>query len=408
MQDSGVPKTAEVAIVGGGIIGLSVAYHLARLGVRALVLERGRLGDGSTTRSSGGIRRLFATEPAIRLAAESVRFWERAEDVLGSGIEWRRCGYLLVARSSAHYERLRAAWHRQQRCGVPSVMLPPADVHRLAPSMDASQVVGGLYCATDGYASPSRALQAFRDAAVRLGVAIIEGCEVMDLRVRGGRIAGVVTVKGAIESPAVVNAAGVWAPILAGRAGVEIPTVMLLRHQWIVDTDEHAPSIPCVVDMDSTLFVRPEGEGYLLGIAGERPTTAYDTTVDPGAFAPAAAIAVARFPALRNARLARTWAGLTQETPDRHPVIGPAGPRGYIVAAGFSQGFMHAPAAGRAIADYITTGRSEVIALDPFRASRFAEPHAAPRSDPQPAGGDSSGDASTQRPNTVPTAYEDR
>ena len=391
------PKTAEAAIVGGGIIGLSVAYHLGRLGVRAVVLERGRLGDGSTTRSSGGIRRLFATEPAIRLAVESVRFWERAEDELGSGIEWNRCGYLLVARSRGQWELLLAAWRAQRRCGVPSSYLPPGEVHRLAPSMDVNDVVGALYCATDGYADPTRALSAFRDGALRTGTTIVEGCEVTDVRVLGGRVCGVATSRGTIDAPVVINAAGVWAPRLAGRAGVEIPTVMALRHQWIVETRERPAPIPCVVDMDSTLFVRPDGDGYLLGVGGERPATTYDTTVDPGAFARVAARAAVRFPPLRSARLVRTWAGLTQETPDRHPVLGPAGAPGYILAAGFSHGFMHAPAAGRAIAEWITTGRSEAVALEPFRPSRFTEPRAATAIVPRPAGRAPGGGISDRR-----------
>jgi len=366
---AGVPKTAEVAILGAGIIGLSVAYHLGRLGVRAAVLERGRLGEGSTTRSSGGIRRLFSTEPAIHLAVESVRFWERADEELGAGIEWRRCGYLLIARSTAQHERLAASWEAQQRCGVPSSLLTPDEVRRLVPTMRADDVRGGLHCATDGYASPERALRAFRDAALRLGATIVEQCEATDVRLRRGRIDGVLTSRGTVDAPTVVNAAGVWAPRLARRAGVEIPTSLLRRHQWIVDAGEPPASIPCVVDMDSTLFVRPADTTYLLGIAGETPTTTYETTVDPEAFAPVAALAADRFPALRSPRLVRSWAGMTQETPDRHPVLGPAGPPGYVLAAGFSQGFMHAPAAGRAIAEYITTGRSAGMA--PFRLSRF-------------------------------------
>jgi sarcosine oxidase, subunit beta len=373
-----VPNTAEVAIMGGGIIGLSIAYHLARLRVRAVVLERGRVGEGSTARSSGGIRRLFSTEPAIRLAMESVRFWEGAEEEIGTSVDWHRVGYMLIARSPLQRELLETSWHLQQRCGVPSHILRTDDVQRLVPAMRTDDVLAGLYCATDGYAAPDVAVRAFRDAAQRLGATIVEDCEVTGVCVRQGRVHGVETSNGTVDAPTVVNAAGVWAPLLARWVDVDIPITMFRRHQWVIQTPGRHVPVPCTVDMDSTLFVRPEGNEYLLGIGGERPTGSYETSVDPDAFGPVAELAIARFPSFRPPRLLRAWAGLTQETADRLPVLGPAGPAGYIVAAGFSQGFMHAPATGKAIAEYITTGKSASVPLEPFRCSRFAP------IDPQP------------------------
>jgi sarcosine oxidase subunit beta len=376
---AGPPKTAEVAIVGGGIIGLSIAYHLGRAGVRAVVIERGRIGEGSTARSSGGIRRLFSTEPAIRLALDSVRFWERVEEEMGTGVDWHRVGYVLIARSAPQGALLDASWRMQQRFGVPSALLSRGDVARLVPAMRTDDVLAGLYCATDGYAGPYEALQVFRGGALRLGATIVEDCEVTGVRLHRGRVHGVETSRGAVDAPTVVNAAGVWAPILGRLVGIEIPTVMYRRHQWVIQTMEPPVPVPCTIDMDSTLFVRPEGNKYLLGIGGERPTTAYDVTVDPEAFAPVAELAMDRFPLFRSAGLVRTWAGLTQETPDRHPVLGPAGPPGHIVAAGFSHGFMHAPAAGNMIAEYITTGQSATVPMEWFRLSRFAGRELEPR-----------------------------
>jgi sarcosine oxidase, subunit beta len=371
-QTGSAPKTADVVIVGGGIIGLSIAYHLGRLDVRAVVLERGRIGEGSTARSSGGIRRMFSTEPAIRLSLESVRFWERVEDELGRGVDWRRVGYLLIARSAAQRALLDASWALQQRLGVPSSFLSAGEVCRLVPAMRTDDVLAGVYCASDGYAGPYEALQAFRAGALRLGTTIVEDCEVIGLRVRGDHVRGVETRAGTLDAPVVVIAAGVWAQQLARSVGVEIPTKMYRRHQWIIQTPEDPVPVPCIVDMDSTLFVRPEGRKYLLGIGGERPTTSFDLTVDPDAFEPVAALAIERFPAFRSAGLVRAYTGLTQETPDRHPVLGPAGPSGFVLAAGFSHGFMHAPAAGRMIAEHIATGRTGMIPIEPFLPSRFA------------------------------------
>jgi sarcosine oxidase, subunit beta len=370
-ETGSVPRTADVVIVGGGIIGLSVAYHLGRSGVRAVVLERGRIGEGSTARSSGGIRRMFSTEPAIRLSLESARFWERAEDELGRGVDWLRIGYLLIARSPRQRALLDASWALQQRLGVPSSLLTAGEVCRLVPAMRTDDVLAGTYCPTDGYAGPYEALQAFRAAALRLRTAIIEGCEVTGLRLRGDRVQGLETRAGKLDAPVVVNAAGVWAPQLAASVGVGIPTVMYRRHQWIIQTPEDHVPVPCIIDMDSALFVRPEGRKYLLGIGGERPTATFDLTVDSDAFEPVAALAIERFPVFRSAGLVRAYVGLTQETPDRHPVLGPAGPSGFVLAAGFSHGFMHAPAAGRMIAEYITTGQTGTIPIEPFLLSRF-------------------------------------
>lgn len=315
---------------------------------------------------------MFSTEPAIRLSLESVRFWERIEDELGHGVDWCRVGYLLIARSEAQRTLLDTSWALQQRLGVPSSLLSAGEVSRLVPAMRSDDVLAGAYCATDGYAGPYEALHAFRAGALRLGTAIVEGSEVTGFRVRGDRVHGVETRAGMLDAPVVVNAAGVWAPHLARLVGVEIPTVMYRRHQWIIQTPEDPAPLPCTVDMDSTLFVRPEGRKYLLGIGGEPPATAFDLTVDADAFEPVAALAVERFPVFRSAGLVRAYVGLTQETPDRHPVLGPAGPSGFVVAAGFSHGFMHAPAAGRMIADHITTGRTHTIPIEPFLLSRFA------------------------------------
>ncbi|HLW59574.1 MAG TPA: FAD-dependent oxidoreductase [bacterium] len=370
---AGPPKTAEVAIVGGGIIGLSIAYHLGRLGVRAAVIERNHVGEGSTAKSSGGIRRLFSTEPALRLAVESVRLWERVEEETGTNIDWHRVGYLLTARSPTHHETLEGAWRLQQRWGVPSAILSPDEVRRLVPTLSADDVRAGLYCANDGYAGPYEAVRAFRAGALRLGATIIEDCDVLGVRLGNGRVRGLETSRGAVEAPTVVNAAGVWAPLVSRMVGVEIPISMYRRHQWIVQTADPPASIPCIIDMDSTLFVRPEGDKYLVGIGGEQPTTTYETTIDPEAFVPVAELIVRRFPSFQSARLVQTYAGLTQETPDRHPVLGPAGPPGYIVAAGFSQGFMHAPAAGNMIAEYIATGICATVSMEPYRLSRFAQ-----------------------------------
>lgn len=369
-----LPRSADVVVVGGGIIGMSVAYHLGAHGVRALVLERGRLGEGSTAKSSGGIRRLFATEPAVRLSVESVRFWERFEADTGYRLDWRRVGYLLVARSPSNEQVLQESFALTRRWGVPVSLLTREQVAALVPQMRYEDVLAGLHCATDGYAGPYEALQAFRSGALRLGATVVEECEVIGISVQDGSVVGVETTLGPVAAATVVNAAGAWAPLVGRFVGLEIPIVPRRQHQWVVQLDSAHFEVPCTLDLDSTLYVRPEGQHYLVGIGSDEPGGSYDISVRPGAFLRAAEAALERFPVFESASLVRSWAGLYEETPDHHPVLGPAGPRGYVIAAGFSgHGFMQAPAAGLLVAEYITTGRGETMPIGPFLLSRFTD-----------------------------------
>ncbi len=367
-----IPQSADVAIVGGGIIGLSVAYHLGKRGIKALILERGHLGEGSTARSSGGIRRLFASELAVRLSVESVRFWEQFEDATGQSLDWRRVGYLLVARSENNKNVIEKAWQLAQRWAVPAALLTAGEVHALIPHMRSDDILLALHCPTDGFAGPYEAMQAFRAGATSAGAVMVEECEVTAIEVAGDRVSGVRTSKGNVSARVVVNAAGPWAPCVGKLVGLDIPVSPRRAHQWVVQTSPPHFTLPCTIDMDSTLYVRPEGDKYLLGFKGHEPIGSYDTAVRPDAFAEAAEVAIQRFPIFESARLVRAWAGLVEDTPDRLPIIGPAGPTGYIVAAGFNgHGFMQAPAAGKLVAEYVSDGYGTTMPIEPFFLSRF-------------------------------------
>lgn len=367
-----LPRTAEVLVVGGGIIGLSVAYNLGMYGARALVLERDRLGSGSTARSSGGIRRLFDTEPAIRLAVESVAFWERFEEMVGRSLDWHRVGYLLLATNQRSTARWDAAFVLQKRWGVPVERLTPEQVADMVPTMWTRDVHAAYYCPSDGYAGPYEALQAFREGAQRQGARIVEGCTVTGARIEHGTVHSVMTTLGDVHTRVVVNAAGPWATLVGRFLEVEVPVLPRRQHQWIIEGPDVQSPFPCTLDVDSTLYVRPEGSRFLVGIGSDEPGGGYDTNVRADAFAPAAAEAMRRFPIFAQAGLVRAWAGLLEETPDHLPLLGPCGPDGAFVAAGFSgHGFMQAPAAGRLVAERIVLGRTETLPLDPYLPARF-------------------------------------
>ena len=244
------PQSADVVIVGGGIVGLSVAYHLGVRGIRALVLEQGHLGEGSTARSSGGIRRLFATEPSVRLSVESVSFWEQFEALTGHPLDWRRVGYLLVARSSAKEHLLQQSFELARRWNVPASLLSGEQVARLVPQMQCDDVIVGLHCATDGYAGPHEALQGLRRGALGLGAVLVEECTVTGVSVRNDCVVGVDTTLGVIATRTVVNAAGAWASIVGRYVGLEIPVVPRRQHQWLIESGHALFQLPCTLDLD--------------------------------------------------------------------------------------------------------------------------------------------------------------
>jgi sarcosine oxidase subunit beta len=322
--------------------------------------------------SSGGIRRLFPTEPAVRLSVESVRVWERFEALTGCNLEWRRVGYLLTATSPTAEQTLLRTFEVVRQYDVPATLLTSGQIAAAVPQMTCNDVRVGLQCATDGYAGPYEAVQGLRHVASRLGVVILEECEVSAIDVRGGAVRGVQTAAGSVTAPTVVNAAGAWAPLVARLVGLDIPILPVRQHQWVVQLPHLRFSLPCILDLDSTLYIRSEGEHYLVGIGSDEPGGSFDMTVRPDAFPRAAEALLARFPVFESAQLARAWAGLLEMTPDHHPILGPAGPQGFLIAAGFSgHGFMQSPAAGLLIAEHITTGRSATMPLDPFLPSRF-------------------------------------
>jgi sarcosine oxidase subunit beta len=369
---SSLARTAEVVVIGGGIIGLSIAYHLSSYGVRALVLERDRLGSGSTARSSGGIRRLFETEPAIRLAVESVRFWERFEERVGRDLDWHRVGYLLLSTSAASTARWDVACSLLERWDVPVRRLAPEHVAAMVPIMWTEDIHAAYYCSGDGYADPYGALQGFRNGARRQGAQLIEKCTVTGIRVAGETVQGVVTTEGEVSTHVVVNAAGPWARLVGQFMGIDVPVLPRRQHQWIIEAPVPQPGLPCTLDLDSTLYVRPEGSRFLVGIGSDEPCGSYDASTRIDAFLPAAEKAMQRFPSFDQARLVRAWAGLLEETPDHLPLLGPCGPKGAFIAAGFSgHGFMQAPAAGQVIADLVVAGRTKAFSLEPYLPSRF-------------------------------------
>ncbi len=374
-------QTADVVIIGGGIIGLSIAYHLVRREprLRVVVFEREPLvGTGQTARATGGIRHQFSSEPHVRLTQLSLPLYLRFEAETGYSVNFRPNGYLFVTTDPATLDALRRSVACQQALGVPSRMVDPAEAAALVPGLRTDDLAGGSFCDRDGTAEPAAAVQGFSARARALGAELATGEPVVGLSLEGGRVTGVRTPRRAVAAGCVVVAAGPHSPEVAGLAGVDLP-VQAYRRQVAVATPVAAldREIPLTVDADTGFYVhRPGRSELLLGGTDKDTRPGFDLEVDWDGIDRLFAAAIRRLPALEEARLKRTYVGLRDLTPDHHPILGRVeGREGLLVACGFSgHGFMHAPAAGLLTSEEILDGRATTLDLGPFRLGRFARP----------------------------------
>lgn len=373
--------TADVVIIGGGCMGASVAYHLARLGIAdVLLVEREAvLGAGSTGRNAGGVRHQFSHEANVRLSIESIRLLERFEEEVGAAIDFHQHGYLFLLSKLEDVRTFSRHVETQQELGVHVEWLTPEAAAGLAPGLAVDGVRAATFCARDGIADPNGVTMGFAKAAQAAGVEIRRDTEVTGIAVEGGRIAAVETDRGRIATRIVVDAAGPWAGLIAAMAGVEVPITPVRRHVFIAAPPPggwagRAPeSRLMVIDFQTTFYFHREGAGLLFGMgdAGERP--GFDTTVQWDFLERVTPVASRRLPVLEDAEISHAWAGLYEMTPDAMPIIGPApAVEGLFLIAGFSgHGFQHSPAAGRILADRIA-GRDPRFDLSPFALERFA------------------------------------
>ncbi len=366
---------AEVIVVGGGIMGASVAYHLARRGCSGVViLERDRLAEGSTSLSAGGIRQQFSHPANIRISQESVRVFERFHQEFGAPIDFHQVGYLFLATSPEAWAEFQANVEVQRGLGVPVEGLTPEEIHRRWPYLAVDDVVGGTFCPEDGYADPYSVAMAYASAARRLGVRIEEKTPVTGVVVEGGRVWGVLTPRGRLSGPVVVNAAGAWAAQVGALAGVELPIQPYRRQVFVTAPFPPIPKpVPMIIDFEASFYFRGEGPGILMGMSDWDEAPSFNTHVDWGFLEKVVDQAVRRAPILEDIRVLRGWGGLYEMTPDDNPILGWApGVEGFLVMAGFSgHGFQQGPAVGRLMADLILDGHTD-LDLSPFAPGRFA------------------------------------
>lgn len=375
-------KPAAVAIVGGGVMGASVAWHLAARGVRNVVVfdTTTAPGEGSTGKATGGFRAQYATAVNVRLSLLAREKLLRFREEIGADPGYVQAGYLWLASSERELAVLREGRRLQHAAGLgEAVEVNVDDVARINPAVCRDGVAGGTFCPTDGFIRPLAILEGYVRAAQRLGVRFEWGAEVRGFDREGERIVALTTSSGKMSVGIAVNAAGPFAAQVAGLAGVDLP-VMPLRRQV-------AATVPCELlpaDMPMTIWA---GDGFHLRVRDGRvlllwptpgvPGRPYDSGVDPVWVEAVVEKAHARVPVLRATAVdaPACWAGLYEMSPDKHAILGraPGCDNFYFINGSSGHGVMHAPALGHLLAEIVCDGKASTLNVHALRPERFAE-----------------------------------
>ncbi|MFC9832791.1 NAD(P)/FAD-dependent oxidoreductase [Rhodococcus sp. NPDC127530] len=369
----------RIVIIGGGIIGASIAYHLSLSGYRDVtIVERTLVGEGATAYATGGIRHQFSSRVNIELVQHSIEFWKNFESHTERPLDFRRHGYLFLISDEATSEAFGKNVALQRSLGVEVEVLEPSQICDVFPNVRVDDLVSATYTPQDGSASPADAVAGYLHLARRHGVSVLQNTEVLDIAVGAdGAVKGVMTSRGDIEAEAVVIAAGPQSRRVGALCGLDIPVFPHSRQAFatapIASIDG---SLPLTVDMATGAYLHPEKSGGAVVGGNDRgvPSTE-DASVDWDRVEGLAAALSYRFPELGGLEVTRGWAGLREMTPDDHAIVGATDDvGGLFIAAGFSgHGFMQSPAVGKSITQQLLTGRSD-IDLSTLALSRFAAP----------------------------------
>lgn len=362
-------QTADVVIVGGGIVGSSIAWHLTRAGCRnVLVIEReSSQGKGSTGKSMGGVRAQFSTPVNIQMSLYSIPFYARFEEVVGHPADYRPQGYLFLATNNSHLAYLRDNFERQKKLGLTTARLLPADeIRSMLPLLRSDDILGGSFCSTDGFVDPYSVMNGFMASAAEHGATLWKKTEVTAIARDAGGAFTLTTTRGPVTTRTVVNAAGAWSAQIARFLGVDLPVEPLRRMLVPSEPFSDFPhTAPMIIDMSTGFHFRPEGRGFLLAWNDPEETPGYKTDFEPSFIEKLLMHAASRVPVFENLPVnpRRAWAGLYEMTPDHHCILGPiAAVPGFFLANGFSgHGVMHSPATGKILSDLILQRKTNVV-----------------------------------------------
>lgn len=369
-------KTADVAILGGGIVGVSAAFFLSRhKPFRIVLLEKDGLAQATTGLSVGGIRQQFSHPSNILLSQNTLAFFEFFQKEYGIPLSFQKVGYLFLAQKEDTWRDFLSSVRTQKRYNVPVEILLPGEIQRRWPYLNVVDLNGGTFCPEDGYADPYEVTMVMAKIARQKGVNIFEQTEVTGVLVDRGKVSGVQTNRGDLSVPIVINAAGPWSGNIGRMAGLNYPVFPYRRQVFVTKAFQGlAKPIPLILDFDSLFYFREEGPAILLGKSDPREPSSFNVHVDRGFMETVIEAACHRVPVLGSAQIAKGWGGLYTITPDGNPIIG-ADPniKGFYNAIGFSgHGFQHGPAVGQILSDLIIHG-STTLDMTPFHSDRFTQ-----------------------------------
>jgi sarcosine oxidase subunit beta len=367
---------ADAVVIGGGIIGVAVAFYLAKkkFGQVVLVEKEPFTGAGSTTKAAGGIRAQFATKSNIEMSMLSEKMFVNFKEETGSDALFDQVGYLFLLSDDADVKSFTKHYELQRSLGLNVQLLKPSEIPQYAPHVRLDDIQLGTFCKDDGLGDPSEFLRGYESAIRKMGVDVELECNVTGFGRSGDKITSVRTSKGEIQTPMVINCAGAWAGEIGKLAGADVQVEPIKR--MCVTTGELdfvQPFFPMVVDVKSGLYFHKESKGLLLGWADKSVKPGFDVSTDPDYVDTIIEKALDRIPQLETAEIANQWAGLYETTPDHQAIIGfDEKISGIFHVTGFSgHGFMHAPAAGLVTAE-IMCGQKPCIDISPLSPARFA------------------------------------
>jgi sarcosine oxidase subunit beta len=358
-------------------MGASAAYHLAKCGIKNVVLleKEEFFGTGATGRCAGGVRYQFSTEINVKLSLESLPLIERFKEEIGQDVNYRQCGYLLVATNEKDASAFQHNVEMQNSLGVQTQLLSGEEVRARLPLMKFEDAIAGTWNPKDGLADPNSIVAGYVSAAQKLGAKALSRAEVTGIRLRGDQVEAVETTQGVIETRSVLNTAGPWAGQIGQMAGIEIPILPIRRQMFTTNALKEIPEdFPFVIDFAQSLYFHREGEGLLIGMSNQKEKPGFDQNVDEDFEMENFESALERMPLLERASRAAHWAGLYEVTPDAHPIFGGSPVKGFHICAGFSgHGFMHGPIAGKLMTEYMVDGKFLTLDVSMLDLARFAE-----------------------------------
>jgi len=374
-------ETADVVIIGGGIVGASIAYYLSESGcTNVVIVEReARQGLGSTGKSIGGVRAQFATPINIQMSLFSIDVFSRFEELTGHTAQYHSFGYLFIATNEKHLHYLKANRELQTEQGLRDVrIVSREEIVEILPQVRSDDIVGGSFCPTDGFVDPYSVMTGFTAKARARGTRLLLNTEVTGISTDGCKVRAVETSRGAIETRAVVNAAGAWAASIAKMIGIDLPVKPLRRQIINTEPFDLVPRrLPMVIDMSNGFHFRREGSCIMMAWPEPEEIYSFNTNFDRDFIEEILTRAVNRVPCFEEAQVnaRRCWAGLYEVTPDHHAIIGKApGIEGFYLANGFGgHGVMHSPATGKIVSEFVLFGEPRTLDARPLAFERFAE-----------------------------------